>query len=108
MDKLLLQVNADNVLAVHAAFRRHANELITYLQQLESTLVVGVCGGDPVSSMAAGPDSFGGKVRKLAEVHWNHGRELSAVADQLRETARRYGHTDDEIDQAFRSLANQQ
>ncbi|WP_132430112.1 hypothetical protein [Pseudonocardia endophytica] len=104
MDGLMLQVDRTNVLAVHRAFREHADSLRAYLYEVQVNAAIGLCGGDPVSRDAAGPQSFGGKVGKLIGVHWKHWEELDAVAGELRETARTYGHTDEEI---ARSLASE-
>jgi hypothetical protein len=102
MDGLMLQVDRSNVLAVHRAFQEHADNLRLYLRDVGFNARVGLCGGDPVSRAAAGPQSFGGKVGQLLDVHWKHWEELDSVAKELRETARTYGHTEDDI---ARSLA---
>lgn len=99
MDKLMLQVNGDNVLAVHQAFRLHADELRTELQRISTSVQVGLCGGDPVSADAA--KSFNGKVGQLLDAHWKHWEELSTVASLLRATARSYGKTEEEISESF-------
>lgn len=105
MDKLLTQVNVDNVLDVHRAFQEYADAMRAELQRLDTTTQVGLCGIDPVSVMAAGPKSFGGKVRELLQVHWQHCEELDNVASLLRATARSYGHSEDEITSSLASRA---
>jgi len=96
----MLQVDRTNVLAVHRAFREHADSLRTYLREIAVDTTIGLCGGDPVSRDAA--QAFGGKIAQLLDAHWKHWHELDAVAVQLLATARNYGHTEDEI---TRSLA---
>ncbi|TCK21359.1 hypothetical protein EV378_5341 [Pseudonocardia endophytica] len=98
----MLQVSRDNVLAVHRAFQDHADDLRAYLLDVGVNSALGLCGGDPVSRAAVGPQSFGGKIDQLLDVHWKHWEELDAVAGELREAARTYGHAEDEIQ---RSLA---
>jgi len=105
MDKLMLQVNGENVLAVHRAFQQHADELGSGLQQIGADVEIGLCGRDPVSEMAAGPQSFGGKVNQLLDAHWRHRDELAAVASLLRATARSYGHSEDEIERSLEDRA---
>ncbi len=95
MDKLLLQVNADNILGVHQAFRQHADDLQFELQQISNSVQVGLCGGDPTSIDAA--KAFNGKIDQLLDAHWQQWEELSTVASLLRATARSYGKTEEEI-----------
>lgn len=97
----MTQVNADNVLAVHRAFQQHADDLLAYLQQTSGSFRFDPCGGDPVSQAVLRPDSFGGKIEKLFEVHWKHWEELDAVASNLRDAALAYGHTESEISQSL-------
>lgn len=104
MDKLLLQVNADNVLVVHQTFRQHADDLQFELQQITNSIQVGLCGGDPVSADAA--KAFNGKLGQLNDVHWQHWEELSAVASLLRATARSYGKSEEEISASFSGAAS--
>lgn len=87
LDHLTMQVDRDNVLAAHKAFRDHADALDAELRTRTLTTRLGLCGGDPVSSMVAGPASVGGKVDALLEVHRAHQRELVAAADHLRRIA---------------------
>ncbi|TCK20777.1 hypothetical protein EV378_4740 [Pseudonocardia endophytica] len=93
----MTQVNTDNVLAVHRAFRDHANELLTYLQEARGDIGIGLCGLDPVSREVLKPESLAGKAQSLFEAHWRHWEELDAVASRLIDTARTYGRTEDEI-----------
>ena len=97
----MVQVDRDNVLAVHRAFRDHANELRKCLMDVGFEVQLGLCGGDPVSRDAAGPRGFGGKIATLLDVHWKHWKELDAVANELQQTARTYGHTEDDITQSL-------
>lgn len=101
LDRLTMQVNPDNVLAVHKAFRDHASELFDYLTFVSSETQVGLCGGDPISKDAA--MAFGSKISGLLKVHWAHQRELDAAANHLRSIAHSYGITDDEITRSFAS-----
>ena len=96
MDKLLLQVNPDNVLAAHKVFRQHSDDLRLYLAGLAAT-DFRKCGDDPVSADAMADTSFGGKVSNLIRVHRLHQEELEAVADRLYDTALSYGYTDEDI-----------
>lgn len=93
----MLQVDQDNVLAVHRVFQDHADNLRLYLRDVGVNCVFGLCGGDPVSRAAASRESFGGKIGKLIDVHWRHWEELEAVAGELRAAARAYGRTEEEI-----------
>lgn len=97
-----MQVNRDNILAVHKVFRDHADELERELRLLSLTAKIGLCGGDPVSAVAAGAGSFGGKVGELLDVHRAHQRELVVAADHLRQIALSYGHTEAEIERSLR------
>ncbi len=99
MDKLLLQVNADNVLDVHRAFQQHADELRAELLQIRSNVHIGLCGRDPISIDAA--KAFNEKIGQLLDVHWQQWEELSTVATLLRETAQDYGKSEDQINASF-------
>lgn len=97
----MLQVSEDNVLAVHRAFQQHADDLRFELQRIGASIQIGLCGGDPVSADAAGPNSFGGKAQRLLDVHWRHWEELSTVASLLRATALSYGNSEEEINRSL-------
>ena len=101
LDKLLLQVDTDNVLAVGHAFQKYADDLRSELVRTRKDAQLGLCGMDPVSLDAVKPSSFGGKIDQLLDVHWKHWEELAAVVDRLRETALSYGHTEAEISHTF-------
>ncbi|MDQ4117325.1 MAG: hypothetical protein M3235_10245 [Actinomycetota bacterium] len=101
MDKLMLQVDADNVLAVGRVFRVHADDLKLELKKIERQTTLGLCGMDPVSTEVLKDASIGGKLRELVAVHWRHWEELSAVAAALEDCARSYGFNEDHIRNAF-------
>lgn len=90
-----MQVNPDNVLAVHKAFRDHADDLRDYLMSVRGQAQVGRCGSDPVSEDAS--IAFGGKIAELLKVHWAHQQELEVAADHLRSIAQSYGIAEEQI-----------
>lgn len=99
LDHLAMQVNPDNVLAVHKVFRDHAGELLDYLMKMRGQAQMGLCGGDPISREAA--VAFNHKIAELLKVHWAHQQELVVAADHLRSIALSYGITEEEISRSL-------
>ncbi|MBW0101948.1 hypothetical protein [Pseudonocardia sp. KRD291] len=98
-DGLLTQVDPDNVLAVHAALRRQADDMYVGLINAQTSLQIGRCGGDPISADAQ--VAFNSKLTDVLDLHWRHQMEVDEAAALLRLTALHYGHTDDDIAHAL-------
>jgi hypothetical protein len=101
-----LKFNKDNVLQVGHIVRIAVDEARAKVQDLASYMQVRPCGEDIVSKEAAkawnarltgGPESY---AERLLEYIQN----VSDLADQLKETAKQYGYTDEEITNAFKSI----
>lgn len=99
-DSLLAQVNAANVLAVHRALRTQFESMLAALGDVAWMNDIPACAEDPVSKDAKA--QFQPKVRAILEVHTAHCNEVKEAADRLREAARQYGFTENEIEASFR------
>jgi hypothetical protein len=101
-----LQVNHDNVLQVAVIIRTAADEAKSALLGLLRFMVVEPCGGDIVSKEAAkawnarlsgSPESYVGRLAAYVQ-------NVEELADRLQENAQQYGYTEEEINNAFKSI----
>lgn len=97
----MTQVNRDNVLAVRNAIKQQADDLQRTLQMTTAEIRVGKCGGDPISADAV--PMFMHKIGEVLAIHWNHLQEVREAVDRLTDTARRYGYTEGQIQESFKS-----
>lgn len=92
-------VNKDNVLQMQAALLGEGRDLQLFLQNEERNLILRPLGRDPVSRDAA--PAFQGKIStnpdSLYKRSLEYAQKLIDAADALSETAKIYGHTEDEI-----------
>lgn len=103
MAAALMNVNRDNVLQARAVILAEAEDLMRFLQDKfgPDRLLIGLCGGDPISRDAQ--RLFTGKIQDnvLAPTQQYIAR-LQDIAEQLAATARSYGFTEAQIADSFR------
>lgn len=58
-------------------------------------------GADPISGDAT--PRFRHKIQQIKDVHWAHVHELHEATERLREAARHYGWTEEQIDDSFKA-----
>lgn len=100
-DSLLMQVNSDNILQVRNAYLAQQQRLADAVRTAQH--------GRPLTGLAPGRDPisldyapvFGTKVGTVVDRVRNHVEELREATNRLREAAREYGFTEDEIKQSF-------
>ena len=99
-----MQVTPENVLQARAALLKHAEYLydVAIAPQNSAMPLVGLCGGDPISSQAQ--IAFEQKIQDNAVAPaLKFVAELRKGAEQLTQTARGYGFTDEQIAASFKS-----
>lgn len=98
--ELSLRVNRETVLQARNALLAEADRLddAVLTAQRKGTRI-GLCGGDPVSvdAMAA----FNERIDALLDGCLAYNRDLRTAAHALDDTARAYGHSEDEIATSF-------
>lgn len=99
-DRLIVQIDIDNVLLVGRALATQRDALELALSRAERELDLAPCGLDPVSRDAA--QLFSAKVGQIKAVHWAHLDEVQEATDRLREAARHYQLDEALIEKAFR------
>jgi hypothetical protein len=104
LDALGLQVNRDNVLQVRNALKAEFDRLGDLMLFHGPMLHVGECGPDPISIPAS--FSFNTKVEALANQCRGYVRALGEAANELAETARGYGYTEQHIEASLTPLEN--
>lgn len=98
-DSLLTQINIDNVIQVHNALHKQEQDMRILLHNANRELHLDPAGGDPISAEVT--PRFRAKIAEIKAVHWAHVHELAEATERLRQAARHYGFTDDEIGDSF-------
>jgi len=104
-DLRMLQVTPDNVLLISNALRAEATLLTGKIHWAKGEAVVGKPGQDPVSVEAV-PRLNTAITTRLTECQ-SYADALVDAADQMAQTARRYGHTEQEIIDSFTRYQNE-
>ncbi|HEY1972117.1 MAG TPA: hypothetical protein VGH89_29470 [Pseudonocardia sp.] len=99
LDHLLFQVTPDNILHIHHTLAAEATLIRVEVWRAESGATVGIAAKDPVSRPAA--EGFNRKIERLLRQCADYGRALQETADQLKQMATNYGHTEAEIERSF-------
>jgi hypothetical protein len=94
-----VQVDRASVLKVGSVLRDEAIRLRDLLDDSKG-LSAGLCGGDPVSEDAAA--AFTERAQALIKVYYGYVDDLDRFADALADSARAYGHAENDIRAAFR------
>ena len=94
-----LQVTPENVLLIGNALQAEAILLNGRVRQARADTVVGEPGRDPVSVDAV--PRFNAKITDLLTECQVYVNALAEAAAQMAQTARRYGHTEQEITDSF-------
>lgn len=101
-----LQVNKDNVLQVRATILHAVDDADAKLKDTIDGMRMEPCGQDPVSIEAAAawnarlvdaPDSYAKRLTAYID-------SLHNLCDQLKDTAKQYGYTEDDITNAFNAI----
>ncbi len=101
LDHLGMQVTPANVLQVRNAVLGEARRLNLVLKLHRGSLRVGLCGGDPVSGPAA--ELFNQKIDALVAQCQGYVDGLRRAGLALEQTARDYGHAEQQITDSFNS-----
>lgn len=117
VDGVLMQVDRDTVLKARAVLMQEADDLEAAMVEATRVLPspplpgrmgspgqgvwVGRCSDDPVSGPAQ--ISFNRKIDVMLEPCWQYIHDLRIGGAQLAEAATRYGYTEDEIRDSFRT-----
>lgn len=96
-----LQVSRDNVLQARAVLLAEADRLDRHVEGCLKGGWIGICGNDPVSPEAAA--AFNERIDALLNQCLRYNADLRAAAQALDATARRYGYSDGEIADSFRT-----
>ncbi|MFC5995996.1 hypothetical protein ACFQE5_17460 [Pseudonocardia hispaniensis] len=99
VDSLRMQVDRDTVLQARAALLEETLRLRRALLVHASDEGIGLCGGDPISPVAA--QAFNERIGALLEHCRRYTDDLETAGHTLGEIARRYGHTEDDIARSF-------
>lgn len=103
----LMNVTPENVLQARAVILAELESFMEHLGDsffLRGTPLIGLCGGDPISRDAQ--DLFTKKIQENAVAPaQQYARRLRDIADQLGETARAFGITEQRITDSFKSAA---
>jgi hypothetical protein len=93
------QVDKDNVLQMQAALLNEGRDLRDFLRREQYNLKLVPLGGDPVSQQ--GTPAFNAKISgnpdSVYQRALEYAQKLIDAANALSETAKTYGHTEDEI-----------
>ncbi|WP_300017082.1 hypothetical protein [Pseudonocardia sp.] len=98
----VLRVDRDNVLQLRAGILAEADRLAEDLRVAQRECRVGLCGGDPVSPEAAA--AFNSRIDGWLQHCARYIEALRASARTLDDSARRYGYTETEIADSFRTV----
>jgi hypothetical protein len=101
-----LKVSTEALLNARNVLRGEYNRLSELLVTYESRLVVRDCGTDPVSSYASA--GFNEKIEPIVRQAHAYVLSLRDAADQLDETVRGYGATDEQIKASFDAFQKNQ
>ncbi|MDN5917844.1 MAG: hypothetical protein L0I76_22570 [Pseudonocardia sp.] len=117
VDDVIMRVDRDSVLGVRKVLLEEADEL--HQAMTDATLEVppasmpgrmgtpgqgvwiGRCSDDPISGPAQ--ISFNRKIAAAVEPCWQYIQDLRLAGEQLAEVAKQYGHTEQQIQDHFRS-----
>ncbi|GAA5172665.1 hypothetical protein GCM10023321_72870 [Pseudonocardia eucalypti] len=99
LEQLALQVTPQTVLQVRNGFLGEAQRLQDALRHHAANIVVGPVGGDPLSQPAA--NVFNEHIKFTLAKCQAYVNQLRTQGDKLSQTARSYGHTEQEIKQSF-------
>ncbi|MBW0101387.1 hypothetical protein [Pseudonocardia sp. KRD291] len=118
VDDVIMRVDRDSVLGARKVLLEEAEELhraMTDATRYQPTMPapgrmgapgqgvwVGRCSDDPISAPAQ--ISFNHKIAAALEPCWRYIEDLRLAGAQLAEVAERYGHTEQEIEDHFRSV----
>jgi hypothetical protein len=91
----MVQIDAHNVLAVHALLAAQAEAMVVALRDANGLRAIPRCGDDVVSVDAQA--AFQAKIDSILDIHQAHADEVREAADRLREAALQYRYTDDDI-----------
>ena len=91
----MAQVDADNVLAVHATLAAQADAMTAALRRADWLRDIPRCADDPVSIDAKAV--FQPKIAEILDLQWSHLDEVREAAARLREAALQYRYTDADI-----------
>lgn len=109
MPSQLMNVTPENVLQARALILAEAQSFMEHLNGKflrPGAQMVGLCGGDPISRDAQ--ELFNNKIRENAvSPAQQYVQRLQKVADQLADTARAFGITEELIAASFRPAADQ-
>ena len=105
LDHVGYQVNRENVLGVYSVLANEAERLSKVMQDNGHKLEVGLCGGDPVSYDAQ--HGFSAKLDRLRTQCNDYVYSLAKAAERVRQAARAYGYSEDQITAAFRTAAHE-
>jgi hypothetical protein len=94
-----MQVTPANVLQIRNALLAESQLLSDKVIQATTDAAVGEPGKDPVSQTAAG--GFNSKIKTLLDQCTAYVNALATAADDLEQTAKSYGHTEQEINDSF-------
>ncbi|MFP5021097.1 hypothetical protein [Pseudonocardia phyllosphaerae] len=98
-DSLLIQVNIDNVLQIHNVLHRQELDVTAILLRAREETTLRQCGEDLISIDVT--PMFQAKIDEIINIHWAHVAELQEATKRLREAARHYGFTDDDVQNSF-------
>ena len=96
---LRTQVTPENVLLLHNGLKSEALYLSRQVKLREHQMHVGEPGNDPVCKPAA--TAFNTKIRALKAQLDAYVAQLNTMAEAMAQTARSYGHTEDQITASF-------
>lgn len=104
-DSLMTQIHVDNVLQVHGVLASEADAIEKVLFEANWMRNIPRCADDPISINAR--DAFQKKIDQILDVHQAHHDELTEAVVRLRQAAREYEFTDDEVLVVFNGYREQ-
>lgn len=101
LNHVRMQVTPENILKVRALFLTEAERVTDVIRGLTLGRGVESCGGDPLSPEAA--KAFNRRIAHELEQARLYGLRLQQAGEELGRIARKYGHSDAEIERSFKA-----